>query len=71
MPAPTIQRDCPDMQVCEESGTDLAQTILKAKKKSQKAAEKRTNTLSANTISGAPQCSICKDAVVSMMISFA
>lgn len=47
--------DAKAIQVCEESGTDLAQGILKARKKQQVQTERRaTNTGAANT-SGAAQ----------------
>lgn len=51
--------DAKAMQLCEESGTDLAQNILKSKKKSQKSGEKRANSMTSSQVSGAPQRHSC------------
>ncbi|NJR43845.1 MAG: FprA family A-type flavoprotein [Akkermansiaceae bacterium] len=51
--------DAKVLQVCEESGTDLAQIILKSKKKTQKAAEKRSSSITSSQVPGAPRVCSC------------
>lgn len=44
--------DAKAIQVCEESGTDLAQGILQAKKKTQRQTERRSSSLDSASSSG-------------------
>jgi hypothetical protein len=45
------------LQICEESGTDLAQQVLKRKRAARKQEEKRVSNLEAAKISGTKPCS--------------
>jgi hypothetical protein len=47
--------DAKALQICEESGTDLAQLILKTKRKSQKSKEQRSSSITSSQVPGVVQ----------------